>query len=64
MSMFMLTTLWRWHDNYGWQPPPHANLYYEIFHLALSVVLWSVFGYWVGTIWWKQLGSDESVRHE
>jgi hypothetical protein len=62
--VFVTTTLWRWHDDYGWHAPRRADLYDEIVHLVIGLIIWSTAGYFLGAAMWKQLGSDESPEKE
>jgi len=52
MSMFVLTTLWDWHDKYGWHVPPPRDLAFDI---ILGFVIWSAVGYFWGAYMWKRL---------
>ena len=54
MSVFALTTLWDWHDKYGWHAPVLANLYHESADIAFRLVIWLTVGYFWGAAMWKQ----------
>jgi len=62
MTVFAISTLLRWHGDYGWHAPPPGNRHFEIAHLAISVVIWSVAGCIVGVVRWNQLASGESTQ--
>ncbi len=38
MSVFVLTTFWNWHGEYGWHVPPPG---YFAFSIILGLVIWS-----------------------
>ena len=44
MPVFAITTLLRWHGDYGWHAPPGEDLHFEMAHLAISLVIWSIAG--------------------
>jgi hypothetical protein len=53
MSVFVITNLWDWRRRYGWHvPQSRGDLYLD---LLFGLVLWSVMGYFVGAILWKQV---------
>lgn len=53
MSMFVLMTLWKWYDKYGWHVPSRqGDLYFDV---VLGLVVWSVGGYIFGATMWKQI---------
>lgn len=64
LPVLLLTTLWRWYDDYGWRGPRRADLYSEIAHLAIGVIVWSTAGYFYGVTMWKQLDTDNSSQKE
>jgi hypothetical protein len=64
LPMLLLTTLWRWYDDYGWHAPRRADLYSEIVHLAIGLTVWSTAGYFFGVTMWKQLDTDNSSGKE
>ncbi len=64
LPVLLLTTLWRWYDDYGWRGPRRADLYSEIAHLAIGVIVWSAAGYFYGVTMWKQLDTDNSSQKE
>ena len=51
-SVFVLTTLWNWHGEYGWHIPPPG---YLAFSIILGLVIWSAAGYLWGAYMWKRL---------
>jgi len=52
MSVFVLTTIWNWHEEYGWHLPPPK---YLAFSIILGLVIWSATGYFWGAYMWKRL---------
>ena len=60
LPMLLLSTLWRWHDDYGWHTPRRTDLSSEIIHLLIGPIIWSTAGYFFGVAMWKQLDSDQS----
>jgi hypothetical protein len=58
MSVFALTTLWSWYEEYGWHIPPPG---YLCFSIILGLVIWSVAGYFWGAYMWKRF-LEESPR--
>ena len=52
MSVFVLTTFWNWHGEYGWHVPPPG---YFAFSIILGLVIWSSVGYFWGAYMWKRL---------
>lgn len=47
MSVFILTTLWSWYEEYGWRVPPHGDLWFSV---ILGLIIWSVAGYFWGSL--------------
>ncbi|MFY9732274.1 MAG: hypothetical protein WAK24_16825 [Candidatus Acidiferrales bacterium] len=64
VPMVAITTLWRWHDAYGWHAPPPKNLHVELIHLAGGLIIWTVMGYLFGAALWRGLSSKESTRRD
>ena len=62
MPVFAITTLLRWHGDYGWHAPPREDLHFEMAHLAISLVIWSIAGCIVAVVRWNQLTSEESTQ--
>lgn len=54
MSVFATTTLWEWHEKYGWHAPLLGNLYHESARIAIRLVIWLTAGYFWGAAMWKQ----------
>jgi hypothetical protein len=57
MPVFVLTTLWTWHGEYGWHIPSPG---YLAFSIILGLVIWSVAGYFLGTYMWKRIVEERS----
>jgi hypothetical protein len=60
-SMFVLTTLWSWHDKYGWHTPPRAHLFSNCVYVTFCLALWLTAGYFFGSRFWKKLGLEDST---
>ena len=52
MPVFLVTTLWRWYDDYGWHVPSRRDLY---FRNLIMLIAWSLAGYLWGARMWKEL---------
>lgn len=52
MSTFALTTIWQWHDNFGWHFPPGQK---ACLFILFRLLLWSAGGYFFGALMWRQL---------
>jgi len=55
MSVFILTTAWMWHDEYGWQVPPRGWLWFSI---VSGLLIWSVAGYFWGDYMWRRISEE------
>jgi hypothetical protein len=64
LPMVMITTLWRWHETYGWHAPPPEKLHVELIHLAGGLIVWAVMGYLFGAMLWRGLSLQESIRED
>jgi hypothetical protein len=60
-SIFLITTLWEWHDKYGGNVPHQRQEF--LVHIAVRLVLWLAAGYLFGAIMWKQIFSKPSSDH-
>jgi hypothetical protein len=58
MPVFLLTTLWRWHDH-GWHLPLRGELYFETF---LGLIIWTAAGYWVGAQMWQKVFEEPARK--
>jgi hypothetical protein len=64
VPVFALTTLWNWHDRYGWEVPHGGNLHSESARIALRLVLWLTGGYFFGVALWKRFGFEHDAETE
>lgn len=64
LPVFVLTTLWSWHDSHGWHVPRPASTHLEIERLAVRLIIWSVAGYFFGATMWKTHGLDKPITKE
>jgi hypothetical protein len=51
MSVFILTTAWMWHDEYGWHLPPRRDVWFSILS---GLMVCSVAGYFWGEYMWRR----------
>ena len=52
-STFVLTTLWGWHDKFGWHiPGPKLEVFLDI---SFGLIGWSVAGYFWGARMWRKV---------
>jgi len=52
LSMFVLTRLLSWYEEYGWHLPPRGHLWFSV---TLGLIIWSVAGYFSGALMWTRL---------
>src|SRR6516165_3231211 len=52
LSMFLLTTLGNWYEEYGWHFPARGHLWFSVIS---GLVIWLVAGYFAGAYMWKRL---------
>jgi hypothetical protein len=64
MSMFLVETLWRWHDRYGWHAAPRGDLHFAIVLLAGGLVICSIGGYFFGALRWRKLELEKPTWEE
>ncbi len=57
MSVFVLTTLWSWYEEYGWRVPPRGYLWLSVW-LISGLVICSVGGYFWGAYVWRRFLED------
>src|SRR5262249_294898 len=62
IPVFLITTLWRWHDEYGWYAPPRPPLFSESIRAAVRLAIWLTMGYFLGLLLYKQTGSGDSTE--
>jgi hypothetical protein len=60
-STFVLTTLWSWHDKYGWHTPARAGLFSNCVEMVVGLALWITAGYFFGSRLWKKMGLVDST---
>jgi hypothetical protein len=51
-SLFIGTTLWYWHDKFGWHIPAPSPVVF--FDFSFRLVLWTIAGYIWGAYMWKK----------
>lgn len=59
MSMFVLITIWQWHDYFGWHLVPAEK---ACVFVLVQLLLWSACGYYFGVLMWKQLVERRAMR--
>lgn len=62
IPLFLVMTLWRWHESYRWHLPPRGDLSIVCAAIAFSLALWLTAGYFLGVTMWKQMGLEDSAR--
>ena len=60
-SVFVLSTLWNWHEKYGWHVPPRADLLVNFVDIAFRLALWLTFGYVFGARMWRKMCLEDST---
>jgi hypothetical protein len=59
-STFLLTTLWEWHDKFGWHLPVlNPELFLSV---ALGLLVWPVAGYFWGAHLWDRMRENSSSQ--
>ena len=61
MSLFLVMTLWRWHERYRWQLPPRQDLPIVCAAIAFSLAIWLTAGYFWGVTMWKRMGFQDTA---
>jgi hypothetical protein len=62
VPLFLVMTLWRWHDSYRWQVPPRQDLPVVCAAIAFSLAVYLTAGYFYGVTMWKRMGFQDSTR--
>ena len=60
VPVFLVTTLWRWLDKYGWHVPPRGDLCFYVF---IGLPIWTIGGYFLGAYMWKRV-YEESIQDD
>ena len=60
-SMFILTTLWDWHDKFGWHlPAPKLKLFLDV---SIGLLACSIAGYFWGALMWRKM-NEKSIAQD
>jgi len=62
VPMFLVMTLWHWHDSYRWHIPPRGDISIVCVYIAFSLALWLTAGYFFGVTMWKRIGFEDSTE--
>jgi len=60
IPLFLIMTLWRWHDSYRWHLPPRGDLSIVCTAIAFSLGVWLTAGYFFGVTMWKRMRFEDS----
>src|SRR5215469_4618213 len=63
LPVFAITSIWSWHDRYGWQIPPNEALHNYLVLLPVKLVIWLVAGYLFCEIMWNRM-MDKARENE
>jgi len=61
VPLFLVMTLWDWHDRYRWQVPPRQDLADVCAAIALSLAVDLTVGYFYAATMWKRMGFQDST---
>jgi hypothetical protein len=61
MPLFLIMTLWRWHDRYRWHVPPLQDLPIVCAAIALSLAVWLTASYFWGVTMWTHMVFQDST---
>jgi hypothetical protein len=60
-STFILTTLWDWHDKFGWHlPAAKLELFFDV---SFWLLVWSIAGYFWGARMWRKMNEKPIPQH-
>jgi hypothetical protein len=60
-SMFILSTLWDWHDKFGWHlPAPKPELFLDV---SFGLLVCSITGYFWGAYMWRKM-NEKSIPQD
>lgn len=58
---FITTTVWGWHDEYGWRLPPRG---YALFSVISGLIIWSIIGYFYGDHMWQRFYQEPETDED
>jgi hypothetical protein len=59
LSVFVITTIWGWYDDYRWHFPTDGTLLRESVHSVVRLAIFLTLGYFFGARMWKRFGFQE-----
>ena len=60
VPLFLIMTLWRWHDSYRWHLPPRGDFSIVCAAIAFSLAVWLTAGYFFAVAMWKRMRFEDS----